>query len=85
MEDKNYKDVDDIVKTCIQENIYCKIDDFKNILQEQLNQNLKFKTIVSDIENNIIEHIQTFNVTYEDETEIIKVMNVTITINTKNH
>ncbi|MCK9415336.1 hypothetical protein M0Q97_01605 [Candidatus Dojkabacteria bacterium] len=78
MEDKNYKLVKNIIKPCIQENMWCEIDIFKNILQEQLNQNLKFKTIVSDIEINIVEHIQTFDVTYEDETGLIKVMHITI-------
>lgn len=40
MEDKNYKLVEDIVKTYFLENQWCEINIFKNNLQKQLNQNL---------------------------------------------
>jgi len=52
LDKKSYRGilVEDIVKSCIANNLFGSIDQLKEILQEQLNSNLKFKTIVSNIE-----------------------------------
>lgn len=65
-----------IVKSFTYENSFNSLDGLKELLQERLNLNLKFETIVSDLET---KNSQTFGrISFEDENTMIKVLDFTI-------
>lgn len=79
LENKSYRGmlVEVIVKSFIEKNLFESVDGLKEILQELLNLNLKFETIVSDIEN---KNEHSFGkISFEDENGVIKVIDFTIT------
>lgn len=77
--EKSYRGmlVEVIVKSFIEENLFESVDDLKQILQDQLNLNLKFETNVSNIET---KNGQTFGkISFDDESGIVRVIDFTIT------
>ncbi len=76
--EKSYRGmlVEIIVKSFTEHYLFDVVDNLKEILQEQLNLNLKFETNVSDIES---KNGQTFGkISFEDENGLIKVIDFTI-------
>jgi hypothetical protein len=64
------------VKSFIEEKLFEPVDGLKEILQERLNSNLKFKTTVSDIET---KNGQTFGkISFQDENGVDRVADFTI-------
>ena len=72
--------VEVVVQSYIKENLFESVNNLKEILQERLNSNLKFKTSVSEIE---IKNGHTFGeIFFEDENGVIRIIDFTITSNT---
>jgi len=79
LENKSYRGmlVEVIVKSFITDYLFDSVDGLKEILQEKLDLNFKFDTMVSEIET---KNEHTFGkISFEDENGLIKVIDFTIT------
>jgi predicted RecB family endonuclease len=77
--EKSYRGmlVEVIVKSFIKDYLFDSVDGLKEILQEKLDLNLKFDTIVSEIET---KNEHTFGkISFEDENGEVRVIDFTIT------
>jgi predicted RecB family endonuclease len=77
--EKSYRGmlVEVIVKSFINDYLFDSVDGLKEILQEKLDLNLKFDTIVSEIET---KNEHTFGkISFEDENGVVRVVDFTIT------
>jgi predicted RecB family endonuclease len=77
--EKSYRGmlVEVIVKSFINDYLFDSVDGLKEILQEKLDLNLKFDTIVSEIET---KNEHTFGkISFEDENGVVRVIDFTIT------
>jgi hypothetical protein len=81
MENKSLrgKIIDVIVYDTIEKNIVSTIDEFKEILQNELNSNLKFDTVVSEIRT--VDNYSIGKITYNDENYITRVNIFTVETN----
>jgi hypothetical protein len=80
-ENKSYRGmlVEIIVKSFTEQYLFDVVDNLKEMLQEQLDMNLKFKTNVSNIES---KNGQTFFiVSFKDENGLVKAIQSTIISN----
>jgi L-2-hydroxyglutarate oxidase LhgO len=69
--------VEIILKSVFEKNLFDFVDKLKEIIQEQLNLNLKFETEVSDIENQNGKLFGT--VSFKEENDLTGIANFTIT------
>lgn len=78
LQNKSYRGmlIEIIAKSFTQDHLFDVVDNLKEILQERLNLNLRFKTNVFDIET---KNGQTLGkISFEDENGILKVVDFTI-------